>query len=641
MIIPVKKYLFIGACEDIEQFFERAQQRGFIEFIPAHGKRSLEPTPDIQTFLAALKILRKQPLGPVYEKRGDRDEALEVARTIIALKEKIEHFHEQERLVTAEIARVAPLGDFSLEEVREIEQLGGRVIQFFCMKSFKRDRVTLSDEMIYLGTEYDLDYFMSIADRHLSFPEMIEMKVEQPVGVLKENLKAIMQNLAASEEKLRGFAGHIDFLHNYLLDDLNHFHLEEAKSDIEFPLENGLFAVEAWIPQNKLQSLFACLQGLAVHCDAILIEEEDRVPTYMENEGFARLGEDLVHIYDTPGSHDRDPSRWVLWSFALFFAMIIADAGYGLLFLALAGFLKWKYPHLQGSGRRFVKLIGLLSISCIVWGVLTTSYFGLEILPENPLNRVSLSNYLVEKKAAYHLANRDDVYQEYARLFPQIQGVEGSREMLDSAVKHENGRTKYPMFDAFKGSVMLEIALLAGVIHIGLSLLRYLDRHLAGLGWLAFTVGGYLYFPSKLHATSLVNFLGWMSKSTAQAVGLELIWVGIGGAVVLALIQKRLKGLSEIMNVITVFGDVLSYLRLYALSLAATIMADTFNGIGSSVGLVFGAIIILAGHCVNISLGTMGGVIHGLRLNFIEWYHYSFEGGGRLLRPLHKLKIRR
>ncbi|MFS8563708.1 MAG: hypothetical protein LVR00_05075 [Rhabdochlamydiaceae bacterium] len=95
--------------------------------------------------------------------------------------------------------------------------------------------------------------------------------------------------------------------------------------------------------------------------------------------------------------------------------------------------------------------------------------------------------------------------------------------------------------------------------------------------------------------------------------------------------------MGEISSVIQIFVDVLSYLRLYALSLAAAIMASTFNQEGSALGLVFGAVAIFLGHCINISVGFMGGIIHGLRLNFLEWYHHCFDGGGKLFKPLKKL----
>jgi V/A-type H+-transporting ATPase subunit I len=143
-----------------------------------------------------------------------------------------------------------------------------------------------------------------------------------------------------------------------------------------------------------------------------------------------------------------------------------------------------------------------------------------------------------------------------------------------------------------------------------------------------------------IHVTSMANFLGWIHPALAAAVGLQLIWVGVGGALALALIQNKWKGIRELEKLIGIFSDVLSYLRLYALALAGTILAETFNSMGENVGLVGGFFVIIIGHGVNISLGLMSGVIHGLRLNFIEWYHYSFEGGGRLFKPLMLLKLK-
>jgi V/A-type H+-transporting ATPase subunit I len=253
--------------------------------------------------------------------------------------------------------------------------------------------------------------------------------------------------------------------------------------------------------------------------------------------------------------------------------MIIADAGYGFLFLLLALFLKWKFPGLKAMGKRFIKLMLILSTSVIIWGTLTTSYFGLEILPENPLSKISFLSYLAEKKTDYHVANHDDVYQKWVKEFPQLASVSSGREMLDGAVVKEGKHQNHVMLNDFRGSILLELSLLIGIIHISLSLLRYAGRNWASLGWLLFIGGGYLYFPHMLQATSLVNFMGWIDKTLATQIGLELMYVGIALAIVLALVQKRMKGVTEVMHIVTVFADVLSYLRLYALALAATIPA--------------------------------------------------------------------
>jgi V/A-type H+-transporting ATPase subunit I len=155
-------------------------------------------------------------------------------------------------------------------------------------------------------------------------------------------------------------------------------------------------------------------------------------------------------------------------------------------------------------------------------------------------------------------------------------------------------------------------------------------------------VGGYLYFPSFLDATSLVNFLGWISKPLAYKIGSQMLYAGLILVLVISLLQKKKWGaLHELTNAIQVFADVLSYLRLYALALAGMIMASTFNDLGVRAGMIGGFFIIIAGHITNLALTVMSGTIHGLRLNFLEWYHYSFEGGGRLFDPLRIRKLYR
>ncbi len=640
MIIGIKKYIFVGVQEDLDLFFEKAQQRGIIEFIPTDGRRPIEPSPAIQTLTAALKILRKQPVVKQSEKREEAQVAIERAEKVIRLKSQIESFYEERRIATAELARVAPLGNFFMEEVQELEKLAHRKVQFFCVKCSKRDQLRAHEELIYIGTDYDLDYFITITPSGVSFPEMIEMHVEEAAPTLRHKLREIEHSLHSAEHELKALADQMDFLNVILIQELNEFNLAKAKKEVGFPIEDSLFAIEAWVPENKIPDLFGILQGLAVHCETVLIEEGDRIPTYMENKGLARVGEDLVNIYDTPSPRDKDPSLWVLCAFAVFFAMIIADAGYGFLFLTLGLFLYWKFPRLKGMGKRFIKLLLILATSCIIWGALSTSYFGLEILPTNPLSKISIVSYLAEKKANYHLAKRDEVYTEWVKKYPNVASAKTGTDFIDGAAIHEGKHTVYPILNEFKGNVLLEISLLLGLIHISLSLLRYATRNWAAIGWIIFMVGGYLFFPYMLHATSLLNFTGIIDKPLAFQIGLQMIYVGVSLAVVLALIQHKWKGLHEVMNVITIFGDVLSYLRLYALALAATIMAETFNKIGAEVGLVLGTLIIIAGQGINIVLGAMGGIIHGLRLNFIEWYHYSFEGGGRLFRPLRKLKVK-
>ncbi len=638
MIIDVVKYLFVGVPEDLDHFFEKAQKEGFIQFIPSNKKKGADFPQDVQDLINALKALRKQPKMKEFE-RVERDPK-EVTERILYLKNTIDALYEEQRILDAEILRIAPLGDFSLEEIRKLEHEGHRKVQFFCVKTAKRHKEKLGEDLIYLNTEYDLDYFMSVDEKVRSFPGMIEMRIERSLGELKNRYGELKDSIHNYEGELKEHAGYIHFLKMELTRHFNTSSLDFAKTEVTKPLEGALFSVEAWVPKNRRVDITKLLEDFKIFAEEIAIEKSDRVPTYMENKKLGSVGEDLVRIYDIPATDDKDPSRWVLTSFAIFFAMIISDAGYGMIFLTLALFLRFKFTKLEGMVRRLVTLLTVLASTCIIWGVLTGSYFGLDLAPGNPVNKVSMLHHLSIAKADYHMKMKDDVYEDWIKKYPQLKDAKTGEQFLSGAIGEKEGHKVYEVVVEFHDNILIEIAILAGIIHVALSLLRYFRRHIAGLGWVAAMLGGYLFFPSMLQATSMVNFLGLISKPFAEHIGIQLLYGGMGLAFLLAFIQCRVRGFAEIAKIIEIFADVLSYLRLYALALAGMILAATFNGIGKELGYVGGFFVILIGHCVNITLSTMGGVIHGLRLNFIEWYHYSFEGGGKTFNPLKLLKIK-
>ncbi|NNM43215.1 MAG: V-type ATP synthase subunit I [Chlamydiae bacterium] len=634
MIIDIDKYLFVGAKEELNDFFAQAQKKGVLEFIPSANCKPVERPLSVQNLISAIKILRKCGVLPQVLPSGGSGFAKEIAAFVLHASQEIEKFQEQVRFLRGEIARVEVFGEFSLSDLHYIEKKSHRKIQFFCRRMDLAERSNTPEEMIYLNTENELDYFMAINTEAKTYPNMIEVRIEKPVQELEKELSTARKEITHYEKEMGKYAKYISFLQAALAEDLNHHNLQVAKTEVDFSEENRLFYIEAWTPKNKKQELTALLTHLAVYAEPIAIEETDKIPTYMENKNFNRLGEDLVHIYDTPAHTDKDPSGWVIWAFALFFAMIVADGGYGFLYLGLALFLKWKFPSLKGLKKRLLKLMFLLSTTCIIWGFAVTSFFGLEISPKSFLGEISLVNYLAEKKAEYHISGKDVVHEHWMGKKPELSSVNSAKEFLHAEIEGN-----FKILGEFSQNILLELSLLVGAVHIALSLMRNVRRHLAGIGWIIFIIGGYMYFPYMLNATSMIHFLGIVSKDTAHVVGLQCIYAGTGTAVVLAIFQHGWSGIKEILNVVSIFGDILSYLRIYALSLASFIMASTFNNLGEVLGFFIGFVVVLLGHSVNIFLGIMGGVIHGLRLNFLEWYHYSFQGGGKLFNPLRRFTV--
>ncbi len=635
MRYDVKKYLFIGFKGDRDRFFEKAQELGVIHFIEKQSVKTSQVPGDIQDILTALKVLRGLPS---MEQEEVEEPALAdgLVQKILQLKEARDKLAEESRILELEKSRVAIFGDFSWDEIHQIEAETHRKVQFYFAKSGLAEQIELPDELIYVGSDHALDYFMAFNRTQRQYPKMQEIQVLHPIGELTALHKKTVASLHQTEQRLKTYAKYNEFLHQALILKLDGAHLHQAQGQVNFEIEGNLFAIEGWVPINKIAALDPLVKDLHVHAEEIALEPSDLIPTYLENRGVGRVGEDLVHVYDTPSRFDKDPSLWVLFFFALFFALIIGDAGYGLLFLAAALFIRFKYK-LKGLGKRMVTLFLILGTFCVLWGVLSNNFFGINLSMDNPLRRFSLIQWLVEKKAAYHIAQQDDVWEEWVKEMPQLKDVKDPDTFLKEGVKEEHGQKKHVIYEKFADNVMFELALFIGVLHISLSIIRNLYRNWMGIGWLLFIVGCYLYFPSFLHATSLIHYVFGVNKLTAPQNGLYLIIAGAGLATLIALVKHRAMGILEPMHGIQIFSDTMSYLRLYALGLAGAMLAIVINDLAGSAPFVIGAVIILLGHAVNILLSIMSGVIHGLRLNYLEWYHYSFEGDGKIFNPLRKL----
>lgn len=642
MRIDVKKFLFIGIREDKDSFFKEAQKLGLIHFID-EGRKVKEAPSEITRLTSAIKILRGLPVVE-QEEIVEYSLADGFAAKIVNIHQKIERLHEQERTLQLEIVRVAVFGNFSPRDIEYIEREGNRKVQFFFSKhgvaTGPAAEIQLPPEVIYIGSEHDLDYFIAINPERTQYPKLVEMKIEHPVGELKSHLSATQKAIHDSEQQLKKYAKYNRYLHHALVHRWNAYSLQLAKNAVTSPLDHALFAISGWVPENKLQQLQKLAEKRRVHIEEIAIEPTDRVPTYLENEGAHKMGEDVIRIYDTPSTTDKDPSLWVLLSFALFFSFIVGDAGYGAVFLGIALYLRLKHGGVQGAKKRVLNLFTILCLATIGWGLFTNSFFGLPIGPENPLRKVSGIHWLAEKKMEYHIRRHDAVYEEWVQKFPKLKGEENPTAfMAKAASTNAAGSISYDLLNKFSDNILLELALLIGCVHIILSLARYMGRNWKALGWILFIIGGYLYVPHYLQGTSIFNFLTGIPPEQVAKQGMYLMVGGFSLAVVLALIKEKLTGIFEAMTLVQVFSDIMSYLRLYALGLAGTIVMGTINDAAAALGFVLGGIVLILGHAFNMALAIMGGVIHGLRLNFIEWYHYSFEGGGKEFKPLKKQQI--
>lgn len=630
-IKDVKKYLFMGVNAQRDEFFKKAQYAGIIHFIDTKAKKAVKAPQEIIDINLAIKILRGLPTLE-QEEPARIEKAGKIVERILELHNLIASKEEELRVINLEKMRLQVFGDFNLDDIAYIEKESGRKVQFFCAKPSVREDWTLPVELLYVGYDHGLDYYISFNKEKTHYDGLVEMHFDESLSLLKERENSALKEVQNSHEELKSLAKYNHFLHQALIYSMNNYKLNKNIEYTRKELDDSLFVVEGWVPENKREALKDLVAELGIVYEEVQIEPFDVIPTYLENKGTALIGEDLVHVYDTPSFRDKDPSLWVLFSFAFFFAFIVNDAGYGLVFLLFFLWLQFKFKSVKGAGARFLKMGIILSVSCILWGVLNNGYFGIHLSLDNPLRKVSVMNWLVEKKIAYHIEQGDETYKGWVAKYPSAEGVKDPKNLLGESINPKTHKSE--LLDNEERNIFLELSLFVGVVHLSLSMMRYAFRHWSNFGWILVLIGGYLYFPFYLKATSLVHYAFGVPASFGETEGLQLLAGGFILAVVLGIIQHKLLGLAEAMHAVQLFADVLSYLRLYALGLAALLVASTINEIADAVPFFVAIVLISASHVINMMLGIMLGTIHGLRLNFLEWYRYSFEGGGVPFDPL-------
>ncbi|MBS0621358.1 MAG: V-type ATP synthase subunit I, partial [Verrucomicrobia bacterium] len=292
----VKKFIFFGALEDRERFFRQAQQAGIVQFIDPSKRGPQERPHQIQKLIDANRILRTvKPMK--QEDFIEASHADEVAERICWLAGRITDLQDEKRIVTQEISRIHIFGHFSIEDLHYLEA-HGRVVQFF----FSRHAHDVGEEphLIDVGSDHALHYFVSISPHRMTYPGLTEMRIERSLGSLEGRFKEIEHEISRAEHELKGYAKRKEALETALIAHLNEYHLLTAQEHVEMSLGNSVFAVEGWVAEHKIAALDRMARKTSVHHEEILIEPQDQVPTCLENHGYARVGEDVLHVYDSP-----------------------------------------------------------------------------------------------------------------------------------------------------------------------------------------------------------------------------------------------------------------------------------------------------------------------------------------------------
>ena len=531
------KVLFLGAASVKEAFYAKAQKIGALEF----SDLSPDRTEELQQIMHALKTLRS--LSHTFEGRGKVIEksGLKLAQLVIQTESKFEELKAREKLLQIEESRTAVFGNFSLEDVAFVQDHSKVKIRTYCHRPSHEVRENPS--LWFVGTDVEWDYFVTLGEPP-KVSSLVEIIIERSLADVRKELDSVRTEMSRSVELLHALVKSEPKLKEAYVKAANADNLGRAEDAARANLDGHLFSATGYCDKDDVPLFETWFKGLGIYAEVIEVDEGERAPTILKNRGLGAVGQDVIEVYDTPSLGDQDPSLWVLWSFAFFFAIIISDAGYGTLLLLGTLFLKWRLKKQSPGLKRFWKLMTLLSSMSIAWGVLTASYFGMDFAPDSPVQKTSIMHWMVKKKVAYHMREKGAVYKEWVRFYPAIAKLHTPEEVLMAANKKlPSGRISYEMHTEFSQNLLMEIAIVIGLLHVSLSLLRYAGRSPPAIGWVLFLVGGYLYFPSKIDATSALSFLfGFGKGPLATAIGLGCLIAGVVVATVLSCLQKPLVG---------------------------------------------------------------------------------------------------
>ncbi len=610
MISPMTKYSFILLSGDQEKFLEDVRQLGVVDITrsvkPVDEKSSsmLENISEIKRVLTVVENVD-------YCAEPDFSEIQSVADSIVlesgcdAKIKTVENALDELESLKAELRAALreknsrlPWGTFDAKRFEELESAGYNV-HFYSVPEKKFDQ---SWKDLYalqvVNTVDDNVFFVTVspASEEYSFPvpeiqrpqgdwqdsENLIKRIEEEIVYSKANLLAVkssVEELKSGYDKLRG--------------DLD---LYLAGSAGEKSSENMITAFVGFAPSTEDARLSAEFDRMDIYWFKEDAVEEDNPPIKLRNNKFISMFEVLTGMYGMPVYSEFDPTPILGPFFLLFFSMCMGDAGYGIL-LIIIGLLMKKY---MPSMKSMAPLVTTLGVGTFFVGTILGTFFGISLAGASWVPDWLKSCMITGKVAGYD-----------AQMVLAI-GIGVVHICLAMIVKAVGYTKRFGLKHTISTWAWL-VLILGGLATAGLALAGVIDETVTK--WIVIVVG-------------IISGLGIYVFNTPGRNPL----INIGA------------GLWDTYNMVTgLLGDVLSYIRLYALGLAGGMLGGAFNdlaymafdGMPVVVNYIAFALIVLFGHSLNLAMSCLGAFVHPLRLTFVEYFKNSgYEGRGVAYNPL-------
>jgi len=526
---------------------------------------------------------------------------------IMGIAKERKALQDRNAYIVREITRIGPWGDFSPESVREMESLGLPVFLY----EITQDAFSAIDKDVRFIKISSNKTTVRILVLDKELPDVIPFVLpEKSLSALLKEINEIELGIEKINERLTGFADRLPVLKKEMLITEQEIEFDNAAASMEkvdgISPDTELLYLTGYVPKDEIDTLkkAASDNNWAFSTDDPA-ETDNEVPTKLKNNKLVSLLNPITGFLGImPGYRETDISPWFLLFFCIFFGMLFGDAAYGLIIslIALFGIIKTAKKGVPQA----LQMLLLLGIFNTAWGVLTCTWFGVDVkIVPKFLQDISLAIFSTAK--------------------------------TDEKLVSQN----LQIFCFSLGLLQLTIAHIKGIFRNIRSLKLFSELGYIAMLWGMYNVVLFLVVSSDVRSIPLLPISIYL---LGGGFVLTFIFASYNGSVGKSVLESCKNIISVVLGITNVFSDIMSYIRLWAVGLAGASIASTVNTMaGPLLGnfLIFAGIILLVfGHGLNLILNVLSVLVHGVRLNTLEFSsHIGLTWSGTAYRPFAKREV--
>ena len=632
MIVPMKKISLIALGDKKAETLKKLRKLGtvHIEITEGYGEKLSELREQIVLLESANFLIGKNKTVEKIE--ADVSKALSVAREINTLTEKKKEYLAEKISLDVELDRLKDWGDIDPDAVYELASKGVSVA-FYDMP--KNEYETLSADVktvVLRADKSNVKFLLSESQIKEEDKELIEqyrlMLPKMSTGSMKKKIAGLEESIKEIDEKISSYAGYTESFRNAIKALEKEIEFETYSTGMEnesLPGNNEkAVSVVYFTGYIEAENVDKLKQTASENSWGLVVSEpteEDNVPTKLRNNRFVSLIYPLTDFLGTvPGYFEYDISGWFLAFILIFFGIIFGDGGYGLFICAVASVPIIKSLIAKKQISPTFLLIGLFGVSTVLWGTLTCTWFGLspEQLPEwlKSLSIPVISNVYADK--VWQLP-----WTKNGAGLTTAQNLQifcFTLALIQLTVAHIKGAKRNRTSVKMLGDIGA-ILQLVGIYYIVLSLVVNAEVFSFGL-----VVGD---IPIGTVAIALIA-IGFI---------LSFVFSNYEGSILKSILSSLTNIVSVLLGVVNVFSDIVSYIRLWAVGLAGAAISATVNELagpllGNFLFMILAIVLLVFGHGLNMILNILSVIVHGIRLNTLEFSsHLDMSWSGHKFKP--------